>query len=110
MGTSLPEPLVSVYIRVTAAGGTQLHLVADRQLITLEAFASRESTAQLVLIDTIATLQALGNQAGQLGNETCHSVEIVSSPQNFPLASVPDRKRYVATIAAVLRRRTITTI
>lgn len=108
VGSSLPQTLPPVFLRVVSSGGTQRDLVTDATLLTLEAFAKTETVARATINRALGLLQYAAERKGSIGNETCYGLAISALPQNFPLPSVPDRKRYVATIAPAFRRRSVT--
>lgn len=107
IGTSIPETKPAVFLRVVGAGGFQRDLVTDTFTVTLEAFAKLESTARTTLATAIGRLQ-LAAERGTLGSETAYRLQVVAPPQNLPIPSVPSHKRYIATLAPDLRRRSLT--
>ncbi|UGL61823.1 tail terminator [Microbacterium phage Franklin22] len=107
VGTSLPETIPPLFVRVLAVGGTQRDLVTDTPTMTLEVFATLESTASETANLLIALLQ-LAARNGAIGSIPCYGLQVVSLPQNYPLPSVPTHKRYITTIAPALRRAVVT--
>lgn len=106
-GTSLPQTMPNLFIRLVSTGGDPQTLVSDQFQVVIEVFALREATAATAANTVLARLQ-LAARKGRLGNETCHNMDIVSLPQNYPLPSVPSHKRYLMTLAPTLRRRVTT--
>ncbi|AVR56755.1 tail terminator [Microbacterium phage Elva] len=109
VGTSIPEDKPAVFFRVLAVGGAQLSLVQDEPLVTIEAFALRETQARDALAEVIARLASAVQLRGMIGSEPTTSLRVVGLPQNYPLPSVPTHRRYMTTIAPAVRRR-ITTL
>lgn len=109
IGTSLPDPIPDLFIRVIAVGGAELNLVQDEPLVTLEAFGLRETIARDALAEAVARLKLAVQSKGMIGNVPATRLGMVSLPQNYPLPSVPTHRRYMTTIAPALRRR-ITTL
>ena len=109
VGTSIPEAKPAVFFRVLAVGGTQLNLVQDEPLVTIEAFALRETQARDALAEVIARLTSAVQLRGMIGSAPTTSLRVVGLPQNYPLPSVPTHRRYMTTIAPAVRRR-ITTL
>lgn len=109
VGTSIPENKPPVFFRVLAVGGTQLNLVQDEPLVTIEAFALRETQARDALAEVIARLASAVQLRGMIGSAPTTSLRVVGLPQNYPLPSVPTHRRYMTTIAPAVRRR-ITTL
>lgn len=109
IGTSLPDPIPDLFIRVIAVGGTELNLVQDEPLVTLEAFGLRETIARDALAEAVARLKLAVQSKGMIGTVPATRLGMVSLPQNYPLPSVPTHRRYMTTIAPALRRR-ITTL
>ncbi|WNO26436.1 tail terminator [Microbacterium phage BabyDaisy] len=108
IGTSIPETKPAVFIRVLAVGGAQLNLVQDEPLVTLEAFALRETQARDALADALARLSAAVQTRGLIGSAPTTQLRVVGLPQNYPLPSVPTHRRYMTTIAPAVRRRIAT--
>lgn len=104
IGTAIPTDPPPLFLRVVAVGGYNRDLVTDQPLVTLEAFALLESTAGHALATATARLE-LAAKRGKLGSETCYGLQTSSLPQNYPMPSLPTHKRYITTIAPVLRRR-----
>ncbi|QUE26051.1 tail terminator [Microbacterium phage Stoor] len=109
VGTSIPETKPPLFFRVLAVGGAQLNLVQDEPLVTLEAFALRETQARDALAGALARLASAVQTRGEIGSEPTTSLRVVGLPQNYPLPSVPTHRRYMTTIAPAVRRR-ITTL
>ncbi|AVR56680.1 tail terminator [Microbacterium phage Didgeridoo] len=108
IGTSIPETKPAIFIRVLAVGGAQLNLVQDEPLVTLEAFALRETQARDALADALARLSAAVQTRGLIGSAPTTQLRVVGLPQNYPLPSVPTHRRYMTTIAPAVRRRIAT--
>ncbi|UVF61066.1 tail terminator [Microbacterium phage Eula] len=108
VGTSIPEPKPALFFRVLVVGGTQTNLVLDEPLVTLEAFAQRESLASAAIADAIARLELAVRKRGFIGSAPVSHLQVVGLPQNYPLPSVPTHSRYLATIAPAVRRRVTT--
>ncbi|UDG78713.1 tail terminator [Microbacterium phage IndyLu] len=108
IGTSIPEAKPAVFIRVLAVGGAQLNLVQDEPLVSLEAFALRETQARDALADALARLSAAVQTRGLIGSAPTTQLRVVGLPQNYPLPSVPTHRRYMTTIAPAVRRRIAT--
>lgn len=104
IGTSLPQTLPPLFVRVVAVGGTPETLVSDSFLVVVEVFALRESLAVTSAANILARLD-LARRKGRMGSETCYGLGVMGLPQNYPLPSVPSHKRYLMTLAPVLRRR-----
>ena len=104
--TLLPEN--AEFYRVLSTGGTQLNMVTDEFLVTLESFAKTETAARNNLARVIARLAHEARTTGTLGSETCYGVRTASDPANYPMPSVPTHRRYLATLAVQLRRREVT--
>ncbi|QJD49826.1 tail terminator [Microbacterium phage AvGardian] len=109
VGTSIPEDKPPLFFRVLATGGGELNLVQDEPLVTVEAFALRETQARDALAEVLARIKLAVQTRGQIGSEDVTSVRLVGLPQNYPLPSLPSHRRYLATIAPAVRRR-ITTL
>jgi len=107
IGTSIPDPKPDLFLRVIAVGGTSRDLVTDRPILTLEAFALKESDASDALGYALGLL-GLAARNGRIGVETAYGLEVAGLPQNNPLPSVPSHVRYTATIVPALRRRVTT--
>lgn len=108
IGSSLPETIPAVFLRITAAGGFQRDLVTDTFTVTLESFAKLEAQASLALSTAIARVQHAQQTTGKLGNAVCYRIQVAGVPQNLPFPSVPTHKRYVSTLAPDLRRLSLT--
>lgn len=107
IGSSLPETIPPVYLRVVAAGGFQRDLVTDTFTVTLEALAKTETVARNTLALAIGRVEA-AVRAGRIGTAVAYRLQVAGLPQNLPLPSVPSHKRYIATLAPDLRRQSTT--
>lgn len=108
IGTSFPEALPAVFLRVNGAGGFQRDLVTDTFTVVLEAYAKLETTAHAALSEAIARLANAQQLDGRWGAATVYRLQVVSLPQNLPHPDVPSHKRYISTLAPDLRRRSTT--
>lgn len=108
VGTTVPDNPPDSFIRVVQAGGTQINEVTDEFLVTLEAFAGTETEASTLLSEAIGRIDHAARDRGQLGGETCYGTRAATTPQNFPMPSLPAHRRYLVTLAVRLRRRPVT--
>lgn len=106
VGTSIPATTPTRFLRVLLVGGSQRDLTTDLPLLTIEAFAKRESDASDMAATAIARLQ-LAARAGRLGSVPCYELRIAGLPQNLQLPSLPTHERYFATVSPALRRRAV---
>ncbi|AXH47305.1 tail terminator [Microbacterium phage Eden] len=104
--TIIPETKPQLFFRVLSVGGTQRDLVTDTPTMTIETFATLESTASQTANLVVGLLQAAA-RSGRMGGVPCYGLQVVSLPQNYPLPSVPTHKRYITTIAPALRRAVV---
>lgn len=105
IGTSLPETMPAVFLRVVSVGGFQRDMVTDSFTVTLEAFAVRESQAFLALSQAVARVQHRQAHYGLIGSAVCYRLQIAALPQNFFNPNVPTHKRYISTLVPDIRRQ-----
>lgn len=108
IGTSLPQTLPALILRVVSAGGTQRDMVSDTFTVVLEVFATREQAAQQAIAQAVGRLQAAQLRDNKIGGVTCYRLQVAALPQNLPNPAVPTHKRYIITLAPDLRRQSIT--
>lgn len=107
VATTIPtdSPKPPAFVRVVAAGGFGRDLVTGSHLLTVDAFAVRESEAVelAVLCEAI-----LGRAArlGELGGVPCYAAS-GAIPVNLPHPNVPTHKRYTFTTSIELRKRVV---
>lgn len=104
IGTSLPETLPAEFVRIVAAGGSEVSMVSDQFLLSIEGFAVRETTARDLTALVVARVAAAVRSKHSVGGIPAYRMSMGSLPQNLPMANVPTHKRYIATIALDLRR------
>jgi hypothetical protein len=107
IGSSLPAVLPAQFIRVLAAGGFERDMVTDSFIVTLESFATRESTARAQLARAVAWLAQKVLDEHTVGGAVAYRFQLTAVPQNFPNPDVPTHKRYIATLTLDLRRQSV---
>lgn len=108
VGTKIPTatPRPADWVRVLAAGGPQVDLVADSMTLVLEGWSTSEGRAQQIAAFGIAILQAAGRD-GFVGGVPCRRVDVAALPQKLPDPTVTTHARFTAMISVVLRRATV---
>lgn len=106
VGTMIPATLPNDFVRVIATGGAGRDLVTDKHLVTVEAFSTRQGSAQRVCAFAVALLQACARK-GRMGGVTCYRVDVGGLPANLPFPGTPKHFRFTATLQADLRRTAV---
>ena len=105
ISTSIPDnPKPAEFLRVVAGGGSSPNIVTASQVVALEAFAPTETRARAMLVRAVGILEATARSTGSLAGATCYGVKRLTTPQNFPMPTVPTHRRYFISIAPDLRR------
>lgn len=92
VSTRVPNPRPDEFVRLFVTGGAQRDIIVDQPLVTVEAWAQRESRAVAIASLCRAVIMAVD----MLDGVQFYRIESASRPQNLP-DPTSDHVRYTAT-------------